>query len=93
MGQGTLRIEVATLRKLLPMWLRAAGFVLTDEWELDGGGRMLVVDVCVEGHGREVLEGYIGSMLRGLTVIDGGVWYGYNKTSGLMYVKVAGSND
>ena len=52
-----------------------------------------MVDVCVEGHGREVLEGYIGSMLRGLTVIDGGVWYGYNKTSGLMYVKVAGSND
>ena len=31
MGCGDKQIDVATLRSLLPMWMRTAGFVVDDE--------------------------------------------------------------
>lgn len=87
MGQGTLRIEVATLRELLPLWMRSVGFVVDDSRMTDTN--MMVVDCSVLGFGRSESEGYLASMLRGLTVIDGGVWYRYDDRQKALFVKVA----
>lgn len=87
MGQGTLRIEVATLRKLLPLWMRSVGFVVDDSRMGESG--MMGVDCGVLGFGRSEAEGYIASMLRGLTVIDGGVWYRYDDRQKALFIKVA----
>lgn len=89
MGSGDLSIGVATLRRLLPLWLRSDGFEVIDEVEIECDGAMLAVDICAGGRGKVALEKYIGSMLGRLTIVDGGVWYAYNKTAGVVYIKVA----
>ena len=87
MGTGNLRIEVATLRKLLPLWMRSVGFVVDDSRMTDTN--MMAVDCRVLGFGRSEAEGYLASMLRGLTVIDGGVWYRYDDRQKALFIKVA----
>lgn len=91
MGQGTLRIEVATLRKLLPLWMRSAGFVVDDSRMADTN--MMAVDCEVPTFGQREAEGYLASMLRGLTVIDGGVWYRYDDRQKALFIKVAYGED
>lgn len=89
MGSGDLSIGVATLRRLLPLWLRSSGFVVMYEVEMEGDGVMLAVDICAGGRGKVALEEYIGAMLGRMTIVDGGVWYSYNKTAGVVWIKVA----
>lgn len=90
MGQGTLRIEVATLRKLLPLWMRTAGFVVDDS-RMTNTNMMAVY--CDDGRVLRGAEGYLASMLRGLTVIDGGVWYRYDDRQKALFIKVAYGED
>lgn len=86
MGQGTLRIEVATLRKLLPMWMRTAGFVVDDSQIAATG--MMCVDAGTFGFGSREVAGYFASMLRGVTITDGGLWYKVDDKHGVVFVKV-----
>ena len=87
MGTGNLRIEVSTLRKLLPLWIRAAGFVVDDSSMT--ATNMMSVDCEVPTFGQREAEGYLASMLRELTVIDGGVWYRYDDRQKTLFIKVA----
>ena len=87
MGQGTLRIEVATLRKLLPLWMRTAGFVVDDSQIAATG--MMWVDAGTLGFGSREIAGYFASMLRGLTIIDGGLWYKVDDERRVVFIKVA----
>lgn len=86
MGQGTLRIEVATLRKLLPLWMRTAGFVVDDSQIAATG--MMWVDAGTLGFGSREITGYFASMLRGLTIIDGGLWYKIDDERRVVFVKI-----
>lgn len=86
MGQGTLRIEVATLRKLLPLWMRTAGFVVDDSQIAATG--MMWVDAGTLGFGSREIAGYFESMMRGLTIIDGGLWYKVDDERREVFVKI-----
>lgn len=86
MGQGTLRIEVATLRKLLPLWMLTAGFVVDDSQIAATG--MMWVDAGTLGFGSREIAGYFASMLRGLTIIDGGLWYKVDDERRVVFVKI-----
>ena len=86
MGQGTLRIEVATLRTLLPLWMRTAGFVVDDSQIAATG--MMWVDAGTLGFGSREIAGYFASMLRGLTIIDGGLWYKVDDERRVVFVKI-----
>ena len=87
MGSGTLSIDVRTLRVLLPLWMRSAGFVVDDSWIVATG--MMWVDAGTLGFGSREIAGYFASMLRGLTIIDGGVWYRYDDRQKALFIKVA----
>ena len=87
MGSGTLSIDVRTLRVLLPLWMRSAGFVVDDSRMADTN--MMAVDCEVPTFGHREAEGYLTSMLRGLTVVDGGVWHRYDDRQKALFIKVA----
>lgn len=87
MGQGTLRIEVATLRNLLPLWMRSAGFVVDDSMMHES--HIMAVDASVPSFGAGEVEGYFSSMLGSLTITDGGMWYRYDDRQKVVFVKIA----
>jgi len=91
MGSGTLSIDVRTLRVLLPLWMRSAGFVVDDSRMSDTN--MMAVDCEVPTFGQREAEGYLASMLRGLTVIDGGVWHRYDDRQKALFVKIEYDNN
>ena len=86
MGQGTFRIGVDTLRELLPLWMRASGFVVDDSRIAATG--MMWVDAGTLGFGSGEIAGYFASMLRGLTIIDGGLWYKVDDERRVVFVKI-----
>lgn len=86
MGRGPLRIDGITLRKLLPLWMRSIGFVLDGSKAISKG--FLIIDGSVEGHGAEEVAGYLSSMLKGLMIVDGSLWYQIDEKRKIVYVKV-----
>jgi hypothetical protein len=86
MGTGNLRIEVATLRKLLPLWMRTAGFVVDDSQIAATG--MMWVDAGTLGFGSREIAGYFVSMLRGLTITDGCIAYKESDIKGTVLIRV-----
>ena len=75
MGQGTLRIEVATLRKLLPLWLQSGGYVVDDSEVEDRG--LILVDCSNLGYGADVVGGFLGSMMRQMRIEGGWMRWRY----------------
>lgn len=86
MGTGSLTIDVATLRRILPSWMRAAGFVVDDSRMAETG--VMAVDAGVPGWGEREIEGYVASMLRGLRITDGGIWCKNDTRQGCVFIKV-----
>lgn len=91
MGSGTLSIDVRTLRVLLPMWMRTAGFVVDDSQIAATG--MMCVDAGTLGFGAREITGYFASMLRGLTIRDGGLWYKVDDERKVVFVKIGYDNN
>ena len=60
MGRGDKQIDVATLRSLLPLWMRSAGFVVDDS-QISARG-MMWVDAGTLGFGSREIAGYFASM-------------------------------
>ena len=87
MGRGTLTIDMATLRRLLPLWMRSVGFVVDDSRIAET--HMMAVDASVPTFGVREIEGYFASMLRGLTITDGGLWYRFDDRQKVVFVKIA----
>ena len=86
MGSGRLSIDVRTLRVLLPLWMRTAGFVVDDSQIAATG--MMWVDAGTLGFGSREIAGYVTSMLRGLTIIDGDLWYKVDDERRVVFVKI-----
>lgn len=82
-GIGPKTIDVATLRTLLPMWMRATGFAVDDSG-IAGG--LMFVDAGSPGWSFPQINGYIRSMLRGLRITDGELEYAEDQRS--MTVKI-----
>ena len=86
MGRGTLSIDVATLRRVLPMRMRSVGFVVDGSRMCDMG--VMSVDITVPGHGEYEVRGYIDGMLRRLTLVDGMLSYRLLSEDGLMLIRI-----
>ena len=77
MGRGDKRIEVATLRRLLPMWMRSTGFHVCFEF----GENEAAEDCMMVSADIDKVRRYLSSMLRWMTITDGRI--AYNKNNGI----------
>ena len=84
MGSGDKRIDVKTLRKLLPLWMRSAGFFVC----FDFGVNKTAEDcMLVDADARRV-RAFMSALLRAVTVTDGCVAYRESPIRGTVLIRV-----
>jgi len=84
MGRGDKRIEVATLRRLLPMWMRSAGFHVCFEF----GKNESVKDCMMVSANIDTVRKYLSRMLNLLTITDGCIAYKESDIKGTVLIRV-----
>ena len=84
MGLGDKQIDVATLRRLLPMWMRSAGFHVCFEF----GENESVEDCMMVSANIDTVRKYLSRMLHLLTITDGCIAYKENNIKGTVLIKV-----
>ena len=80
---GMKSIDTVTLRKLMPMWLRAAGFKIDDR-----DARLGFVTVYAGEHSVRQIGWWFGKVLGQLRVTDGEVLYRADENGGFVQVKM-----
>lgn len=89
MGRGDKRIDVKTLRRLLPLWMRSAGFDVCFEF----GVNKNVEDCMLVSAKAERVRAFMSALLRAIKVTDGGVAYKKSPIVGTVLIKVYGDGD
>lgn len=84
MGSGDKRIDVVTLRKLLPLWMRSAGFLVC----FDFGVNKTAEDCMLVGAKAERVRAFMSALLRAVTVTDGVVAYRESPIRGTVLIRV-----
>lgn len=84
MGSGDKRIDVATLRKLLPMWMRCEHFEVVFSF----GENKSAEDCMLVSAKAERVREYLAYMLRFVTIVDGVVAYKESDISGTVLIRV-----
>lgn len=84
MGRGDKRIEVATLRRLLPMWMRTTGFYVCFEF----GENDAAEDCMMVSAGIDTVRKYLSRMLNLLTITDGCIAYKESDIKGTVLIRV-----
>jgi len=84
MGRGDKQIDVSTLRRMLPMWMRSAGFHVCFAF-----GENNTVDDCMLVSAKtERVRSYLSRMLLMLTIEDGCVAYKESDIAGTVLIRV-----
>lgn len=86
MGRGTKRIDIATLRRMLPWWFKSLGYVIDDSVFSDTG--VMWVDCSVLGNGVDVVKGFLKGFMDSVTIVDGGIWYKSDDRMSTVYIRV-----
>lgn len=84
MGTGDKRIDVVTLRRLLPLWMRSAGFLVCFEF----GGNKSAEDCMLVGAKMERVRAFLSALLSAVTITDGSVAYGESPIKGTVLIRV-----
>ena len=84
MGFGDKRIDVATLRRLLPMWMRSAGFAVCFGF----GKNKTAEDCMMVSAGIGTVRKYLSRMLQLLTITDGCIAYKESDIKGTVLIRV-----
>ena len=84
MGRGDKRIDVVTLRRLLPLWMRSAGFLVCFEF---GGNKSAEDCMLVDANARRV-RAFLSALLSTVTITDGCVAYGESPIRGTVLIRV-----
>lgn len=84
MGTGTRTVDVVTLRKLLPLWMRSAGFDVCFEF---GGNKSAEDCMLVDANARRV-RAFLSALLSAVTVTDGSIAYGESPIRGTVLIRV-----
>lgn len=84
MGRGDKQIDVATLRSLLPMWMRSAGFHVCFEF----GKNESVKDCMLVRSNIDTVRKYLSRMLHLLTITDGCIAYKESDIKGTVLIRV-----
>ena len=84
MGRGDKQIDVATLRRLLPMWMRSAGFDVCFEF----GKNESVQDCMMVSAKIDTVDRYLSRLLHLLTITDGCIAYKENDIKGTVLIRV-----
>lgn len=84
MGSGDKRIDVVTLRRLLPLWMRSAGF---DVCFVFGGNKSAEDCMLVDSNERRV-RAFLSALLSAVTVTDGCVAYRESPIRGTVLIRV-----
>lgn len=84
MGCGDNRIDVSTLHRLLPMWMRSAGFNVCFEF----GENHSAEDCMLVSASTDRVSKFLSSMLLGLTIEDGAVAYKESDIKGTVLIRV-----
>ena len=84
MGLGDKQIDVSTLRRLLPMWMRSAGFDVCFEF----GKNESVKDCMMVSAQTEIVKRYLARLLHLVTITDGCIAYKENDIKGTVLIRV-----
>lgn len=84
MGGGDKRIDVVTLRRLLPMWMRSAGFLVCFEF----GGNRTAEDCMLVGSKERRVRAFLSALLSAVTITDGSIAYGESPIRGTVLIRV-----
>lgn len=84
MGRGEKRIDVATLRSLLPMWMRSAGFNVCFEF----GENKTAEDCMLVSAQTETVKRYLARLLHLVTIEDGFIAYKESDIKGTVLIRV-----
>ena len=84
MGRGDKQIDVATLRSLLPMWMRSEGFHVCFEF----GKNESVKDCMMVSANIDTVRKYLSRMLNLLTITDGCIAYKESDIKGTVLIRV-----
>lgn len=84
MGRGEKRIDVATLRSLLPMWMRSAGFNVCFEF----GENKTAEDCMLVSAQTETVKRYLARLLHLVTIEDGCIAYKESDVKGTVLIRV-----
>lgn len=85
MGRGDKQIDVSTLRRLLPMWMRSAGFHVCFGFGEDKTAEdcMMVVSANID-----TVRMCLSRMLHSLTITDGCIAYDTCNIKGTVLIRV-----
>lgn len=84
MGSGDKSIDVATLRKLLPLWMRRDHFDVVFSF----GENKSAEDCMLVSAEAERVRMYLSDMLRLVTIVDGVVAYKESGIAGAVLIRV-----
>lgn len=84
MGRGDKQIDVSTLRRLLPMWMRSAGFHVCFEF---GKNESVKDCMLVDGKTGRVRT-YLSNLLSVMTITDGCIAYDTCNIKGTVLIRV-----
>lgn len=84
MGRGDKQIDVATLRRLLPMWMQSAGFHVCFEF----GKNKTAEDCMMVSANIDTVRRYLSRILDWLTITDGCIAYKESGIKGTVLIRV-----
>ena len=84
MGRGDKQIDVSTLRRLLPIWMRSAGFNVCFEF----GKNKSVKDCMMVSAKTGRVRTYLSDLLSIMTITDGCIAYKENDIKGTVLIRV-----
>lgn len=84
MGSGDKRIDVETLRILLPMWMQSAGFHVCFEF----GENESAEDCMMVSAQTEIVKRYLARLLHLITIEDGCIAYKESDIKGTVLIRV-----
>lgn len=88
-SNGIKGIDAATLRRLMPLWARAAGFGVEDS-DAERGFFSIAVD---NGHDYRTIGGWLGKVMAQIEIRDGVLQYAVDRDNGLVRLRIAGDGD
>jgi hypothetical protein len=84
MGRGDKQMDVSTLRSLLPIWMRSAGFNVCFEF----GENKTAEDCMMVSANIDTVRKYIARVLHLLTITDGCIAYKESDIKGTVLIRV-----
>ena len=84
MGMGDKQIDVATLRKLLPLWMKEAWFDVRFVF----GENKYAEDCMMVSAQTEIVKRYLARLLHLVTITDGCIAYKENDIKGTVLIRV-----